>query len=180
MVMLYSVADGKGRLARDLWIECFPNRAIPYTRTFTSALEHPREPQTQDRDRDRTERILQVEEQILKRVEEEPNISTRRLAATVGSFTVYSASYIKRTRLTFHTTFKKCKLWSPLIFHVVQFPWHPLLPDLNPCDFCLWESDEIVSLCKSTVSRNNRKPSTTNGNSNHYSSWNSRIRANIL
>ena len=121
MVMLYSVADGNGRLARDLWIECFPNRAIPYTRTFTSALEHPREPQTQDRDRDRTERILQVEEQILKRVEEEPNISTRRLAATVGSFTVYSASYIKRTRLTFHTTFKKCKLWSPLIFHVVQF-----------------------------------------------------------
>ena len=41
-------------------------------------------PQTHDRDRDRTERILQAEEQILERVEEEPVISTRRLAAEVG------------------------------------------------------------------------------------------------
>ena len=33
---------------------------------------------------DRTERILQAEEQILERVEEEPDISTRRLTAEVG------------------------------------------------------------------------------------------------
>ena len=31
-------------------------------------------PQTHDRGRDRTERILQAEEQILERVEEEPDI----------------------------------------------------------------------------------------------------------
>ena len=41
-------------------------------------------PQTHNRGRDRTERILQAEEQILERVEEEPDISTRRLAADVG------------------------------------------------------------------------------------------------
>ncbi|KAJ3663075.1 hypothetical protein Zmor_007384 [Zophobas morio] len=42
------------------------------------------QPQTHDRGRDRTERILQAEEQILERDEEEPDISTRRLAAEVG------------------------------------------------------------------------------------------------
>ena len=35
-------------------------------------------------DRDRPKRILQAEEQILERVEEEPDISTRRFAAEVG------------------------------------------------------------------------------------------------
>ena len=42
------------------------------------------QPQTHDRGRDRTERILQAEEQILERDEEEPDTSTRRLAAEVG------------------------------------------------------------------------------------------------
>ena len=41
-------------------------------------------PQTDDCGRDRTERILQTEEQILERVEEEPDISTNRLAAKVS------------------------------------------------------------------------------------------------
>ena len=41
-------------------------------------------PQTHDRDRDRTERILQAQEQILERDEEEPDTSTHRLAAEVG------------------------------------------------------------------------------------------------
>ncbi|KAJ3654961.1 hypothetical protein Zmor_005709 [Zophobas morio] len=36
-------------------------------------------PQTHDRGRDRTERKLQAEEQIFERVEEEPDVSTRRL-----------------------------------------------------------------------------------------------------
>ena len=40
--------------------------------------------QTHDRGHDRTEKILQAEEQILERVEEESDISTRRLAAEVG------------------------------------------------------------------------------------------------
>ena len=55
MVMLYGVADGKARLPRVLWIK----------------------PQSHSR-------ILQAEEQILERVEEESEISIRRLAAGVG------------------------------------------------------------------------------------------------
>ena len=76
------------------------------------------QPQTPDRGRDRTERILQVEEQILERVEEEPDISTRRLAAEVG----VSQFVVHRTLKEqghIHTMFKKCKVWSPLIVHVV-------------------------------------------------------------
>ena len=88
-IMLYGEADGNRRLARELWIEGFPNRAIPCARTFTSVVQHLEDHgtfklQTHDRGRDRTERILQAEEQILERVEEEPDISTRRLAAEVG------------------------------------------------------------------------------------------------
>ncbi|KAJ3646504.1 hypothetical protein Zmor_024089 [Zophobas morio] len=83
MVMLYGVAEGNARLAS------FPNDAIPCVRTCTSVVQHLRDlgifkPQTYDRDRERTERILQSEEQILEHAEEEPNISTRRLAAEVG------------------------------------------------------------------------------------------------
>ena len=64
--------------------------AIPSARTFTSVVQHLRDhntckPQTQqDRGHGRTERILQAEEQILERVEEESDISTRRIAAEVG------------------------------------------------------------------------------------------------
>ena len=43
------------------------------------------EPQTHNRGCNRTQRIPQAEEQILERVEEEPDISTRRLAAEVGA-----------------------------------------------------------------------------------------------
>ena len=54
-----------------------------------SVVQHLRDhgtfnPQTHDRSRDRTERVLTAEEQILERVEEEPDISTRRLSVRVG------------------------------------------------------------------------------------------------
>ncbi|KAJ3639158.1 hypothetical protein Zmor_004029 [Zophobas morio] len=75
MVMLYGVADGNSSLACELWIERFPNRAIPCARTFTSVVQHLRdhgtfEPQTHERGRGRTERILQADEHILEHVED--------------------------------------------------------------------------------------------------------------
>ncbi|KAJ3666799.1 hypothetical protein Zmor_002230 [Zophobas morio] len=75
MIKLYGVADGNS-------VERVPNSAIPCTRTFTSVVQHLRDhgtfkPQTQDLSRGRTERILQAEEQILERDEQDPDISTR-------------------------------------------------------------------------------------------------------
>ena len=74
MVMLYGVVDGNVRLARELCIDRFPNRAIPCARIFTSVVQHFRhhgtfKPQTHDRCLVKTEKILQAEEQILERVE---------------------------------------------------------------------------------------------------------------
>ncbi|KAJ3651729.1 hypothetical protein Zmor_017748 [Zophobas morio] len=53
--------------------------------------------QTHDRGRDRTERILQAEEQILEHDEEEPDISTPDLQLKL-EFHSLSAPYIKRAR----------------------------------------------------------------------------------
>ena len=66
-----------------------PQIAIPCTRTFTSVVQHLRDydtfkPQTHDRGRDRTEKILHAEEQSLERVEEDPDINTCRFAAEIG------------------------------------------------------------------------------------------------
>ena len=90
----------------ELWIERFPTCHFVCIRAFTSVIQHLRDhgtfkSQTHDRGRDIIERILQVEEQILERVEEKPDISTRRLAAEVGlsQFVVHS-TYIKRVRPT--------------------------------------------------------------------------------
>ena len=54
-------------------------RIVQYFRNYGNF-----KPQTYDRGRDRPERILKVEEQILERVEEELDINVRRLAAKVG------------------------------------------------------------------------------------------------
>ena len=43
MVMPYVVADGNVGLAHKLWIERFPNRAIPCARTFRSVVQHLRD-----------------------------------------------------------------------------------------------------------------------------------------
>ena len=69
-------------MKHELWMERFLNRAIPCARTFTTVLQHLQDhgsfkPQTHDRGCDRTERILQAEEQILECVEEGPDMSTR-------------------------------------------------------------------------------------------------------
>ena len=71
--------------------------------------------QTHDRGRDRTERILQAEEQILERVVEKPDISTRRLAAEV-----------EVSQFVVHRTLKKLGLHP---YHVQK------VQTLQPTDF---------------------------------------------
>ena len=93
----------------------------PCAQTFASVVQHLRdhgtfEFQTHDRGCGRTERILQTEEQILERVEEEPDISTRRHTPEVG----VSGFVVHRTLKEqghIHTTFRNCKVWSQV--HIV-------------------------------------------------------------
>ncbi|KAJ3664778.1 hypothetical protein Zmor_000321 [Zophobas morio] len=92
---------------------CQHGSAFPYTRTFTSMVQHLRDrgtfkPQTQDCGRDRTDRIHQAEDQISERVEEEPDISTRQRAAKVGVSPFIGASYIKNLLLVKNNIFNIC------------------------------------------------------------------------
>ncbi|KAJ3650360.1 hypothetical protein Zmor_022053 [Zophobas morio] len=85
------------------------------------------QPQTHNRGRDRTERILQAEEQILKHDEEEPDISTHRLAAEVG----VSQSVVHRIlteRGHIHSMFK-CKVWCQTSVRIKSRS-HEALPNI--------------------------------------------------
>ena len=67
-----------------LYEELFPGRILPCAQTFANVTQHLREPGsfalcTLDRGRQRTDRILDLEPEILDAVENEPQISTRRL-----------------------------------------------------------------------------------------------------
>ncbi|RZC36383.1 hypothetical protein BDFB_013674, partial [Asbolus verrucosus] len=78
MILLYGEVGGNAQLARDLWIERFPDRPASQGRTFISTCTIV------------TVYILNAEEHISNCVEEEPGVSTRRLAAEVVShFTVH-------------------------------------------------------------------------------------------
>lgn len=89
MVLIYGEARGNAEEARRIYMERFPQRLAPAAGTFIKNVQHLRDhgtfkPQTQDRGRVRTRRILDVEPQILHTVEAEPGISTRRLAVRHG------------------------------------------------------------------------------------------------
>ena len=94
--------------------------AFQIAQTFTSVIQHLRDhgtvqPQTHVHD---SGRILQAEEQILERIEEESDISTGRLAAEVGVSQLVVHRRLKEQG-HIHTMCKKCKVWSPFIVHVV-------------------------------------------------------------
>ncbi|KAJ3666584.1 hypothetical protein Zmor_002021 [Zophobas morio] len=89
MVLIYAEARGNAEEARRIYMERFPQRLAPAVGTFIKNAQHLRDhgtfkPQTQDRGRVRTRRILDVEPKILHTVEAEPGISTRRLAIRHG------------------------------------------------------------------------------------------------
>jgi hypothetical protein len=69
---------------------------VPCERTFVNAVQHLRDygtfsPVNRNRGRSRSRRVLDLEPEILQAVEEEPNVSCRRLALrmSVSSFTIW-------------------------------------------------------------------------------------------
>lgn len=98
MIRIYGEAGGNASEAKRIYMERFPQRMVPDARTFQRIDQHLRdygsfEPQYQNCGAVRTQRVLDLEPQILEIVEEEPNISSRRLALRVG----VSASTVWRT-----------------------------------------------------------------------------------
>lgn len=89
MVLMYGRALGNGLRAQRLYRAAFPLRRLPDHRTFSAIVQRLREtgnlrPNSADRGRDRTVRVLDAEPNILNLVEENPGISVRRLSYRVG------------------------------------------------------------------------------------------------
>ncbi|KAJ3662341.1 hypothetical protein Zmor_006695 [Zophobas morio] len=89
MVLMYGQALRNSLEARRLYQEAFPERRLPNHKTFANVVQRLREngkfqPRFSDRGRERTERTLDAEEEILNVVENDPGISIRRLSYRVG------------------------------------------------------------------------------------------------
>jgi hypothetical protein len=89
MIFMYGKANGNGRLACRMYQESFPNRQIPHHTTFAAVYRRLSEtgtlfPSTSDRGVQRQVRTPNFDEDILTRVEEEPGVSTRKLAALLN------------------------------------------------------------------------------------------------
>ena len=84
MLLVYGFCESNGRESVRVYRERFPNRIVPNHQTFANIVRRLREngslkPRTFDRGRQRTTRTVDMEEQILDRVEENPKVSTRHL-----------------------------------------------------------------------------------------------------
>lgn len=82
----YGLADGRSTVARRLYQEKFPNRHVPNQRTFVDVHRRLRERGTfrtshlGNSGTARTARTVDIEEQILEAVDDDPTISTRQLS----------------------------------------------------------------------------------------------------
>ncbi|XP_066148942.1 uncharacterized protein [Euwallacea fornicatus] len=89
MVLVFGYCQGNSRECVRVYTDRFPNRRIPSHPTFAAVERRLREtgqfaPSTVDCGRHRFVRVVEVEEEILERFEEDPEISTRRLGREIG------------------------------------------------------------------------------------------------
>ncbi|KAJ8949891.1 hypothetical protein NQ318_010525 [Aromia moschata] len=86
MILVYGFCEGNARLSVRVYGEWFPNHRLPNHTTFTAVVRRLRETgrfaaRTADYGRNRFVRTADVEEEILARVEADPELSTRRIGA---------------------------------------------------------------------------------------------------
>ena len=84
MHFMYGKANGNSLRARRFYSEQYSNRRIPSTRMFVRIHQRLRETRSfeiraNDRGRNRTVRTALIEERILRRVENDPGTSVRRI-----------------------------------------------------------------------------------------------------
>jgi hypothetical protein len=89
LVLIYCEACGHSELARQIYGEKFLQRILTNARTFVNVVQHLRdfgrfEMNKRDLGRQREDRILVAEEEILHEIENQPRTSTPRLANHLG------------------------------------------------------------------------------------------------
>ncbi|KAI4468977.1 helix-turn-helix domain [Holotrichia oblita] len=85
MQFMYGRANGHTYEARRLYAEAFPNRAIPSDKLFSRLHQRLSENGSfivHNAGRPRSTATAETEENVLARVEENPNISTRTIAGS--------------------------------------------------------------------------------------------------
>jgi hypothetical protein len=83
------MAHGHSELARQIYCERFPQRILPNVRIFVNVVQHLREfgrseKNKRDLGRQREDRILVADGEILHEIENQPRTSTRRFANHLG------------------------------------------------------------------------------------------------
>ncbi|KAJ8954712.1 hypothetical protein NQ318_011405 [Aromia moschata] len=96
IVLCYGASGNNALQAQRRYQQMFPNRQVPDVRRFVSTVQRLRyygsfAPRVHDRGRTRSRRVMDAEEQILEAVEDDPSLSTKRLAHQVrfSQFTVW-------------------------------------------------------------------------------------------
>jgi hypothetical protein len=89
MIFCYGLANGSNREARARYVQKYPTRRVPSQKLFSKLFQRLAEtgslkPRVIDRGRTRSVRMPNMEERILRRVEEDPTTSVRRIAAAEG------------------------------------------------------------------------------------------------
>jgi hypothetical protein len=81
MVLIYGEACGHSELPRQIYSEKFPQRILSSARTFVNVVQHLRdfgryEMNKRDLGRQREDRILVAEEEILHEIDNQPNLTS--------------------------------------------------------------------------------------------------------
>lgn len=89
MILVYGYCQGNGRKSVRVYQERYPNRRVPNHQTFAAVERRLREtgtfaPVMVHCGRNRNIRTVEVEEEILERVEEDPTLSTRQIAMEIA------------------------------------------------------------------------------------------------
>lgn len=89
MLLVFGFCQGNGRECVRVYSERFPNRRVPSHPTFAAVERRLRETgrfdhETANNGRQCFVRVPEVEEEILRRVEEDPELSTRRVSREIG------------------------------------------------------------------------------------------------
>jgi hypothetical protein len=84
MVLIYGEVRGHSELTPQIYGERFPQKILPNALTFVNVVQHLRdfgrfEMNKRNLGRQREDRILVAEEEILHEIENQPRTSTRRL-----------------------------------------------------------------------------------------------------
>lgn len=136
MHFIYGKANGSATKAARLYREAYPDRRQPSSKMFVKIHQRLCEigtfqPSTQDYGRPRSVSTAELEERVLVRIEEEPELSCRRIAHQEGIQSHTTIWKILRNQLLYPYHLQRVQALVPADFH-------------SRTGFCQWLMNERV------------------------------------